>query len=251
MILRYLLKGMLLPPFLQLIMLAAALLLWRWKPRLARWLAALGFISLWLLATPFVTNALLYPLETRHLPLKPENLEKTDAQAIVILAAGILTNANEYGRPMAGLHTLMRLRYGAYLHNHTDLPILVSGGNVFEHHDTTLADVMAHELETLYQVPVEFREQRSRTTAENALFSAEMLKAAGIEKVLLVTEAFHMPRSVYAFEQAGLEVVPAPTMYYAIPDEGALGVIPSALALNGSSLAIHEYLGLVVYRLLN
>ncbi|GGX56695.1 YdcF family protein [Saccharospirillum salsuginis] len=250
MILRYLLKGMILPPFLQLLMLLAALLFWRWRPRLARWLTALSIVSLWLLATPMVANGLLESLETRHDFLTPEQADRTDAQAIVILAAGVVTNAHEYGQPMASNHTLMRLRYGAYLQRRTDLPILVSGGSVFGETDETLAGIMARELETLYRVPVRWREQNSRTTHENATYSAEMLAEAGIDRILLVTEAFHMPRSVQAFENQGLEVIPAPTTSYGMTDTGILGLTPSALALNGSSMAIHEYLGMLAYRVL-
>jgi len=250
MILRYLVKGMILPPFLQLLMLLAALLIWRWRPRLARWLTALSIVSLWLLATPMVANGLLESLETRHDFLPPEQADQTDAQAIVILAAGVVTNAHEYGQPMASNHTLMRLRYGAYLHRRTDLPILVSGGSVFGETDETLAEIMGRELETQYRVPVRWREQHSRTTHENAAYSADMLAEAGIERVLLVTEAFHMPRSVQAFENQGLEVIPAPTTSYGMPDTGILSLAPTALALNGSSMAIHEYLGMLAYRVL-
>lgn len=250
MILRYLLKGMVLPPFLQLLMLLAALLIWRRRPRLARWLTGLAIVSLWLLSTPFLANSLLESLETRHDFLTPDQVGETDAQAIVILAAGVVTNAHEFGHPMTSNHTLMRLRYGAYLHQRTGLPILVSGGSVFGDADETLADIMARELETLYQVPVRWRERDSRTTHENAYYSAELLNEAGLDRILLVTEAYHMPRSVHAFENLGLNVTPAPTTSYGMPDTGILAFAPSALALNGSSMALHEYLGLWAYRVM-
>lgn len=250
MILRYLLKGLILPPFLQLGLLLVALAIWRWRPRLARGLTALSILSLWLLSTPWIATRLLESLETEHPFLLPEQAEQTDAQAIVILSGGVVTNAHEYGQPMASSHTLMRLRYGAYLNRHTGMPILVSGGSVFGETEETLAEIMARELETLYEVPVRWREQQSRTTHENAYYTARLLNDAGIERVLLVTEAFHMPRSVQAFENQGLAVTAAPTTSYGMPDAGILGWVPSALALNGSTLALHEYLGIWAYRVL-
>lgn len=69
---------------------------------------------------------------------------------------------------------------------------------------------MAEILEGEFGVPVRWREELSRDTADNARFSAVMLKAAGISRIVLVTQAFHMPRAVALFEAAGLQVVAAP-----------------------------------------
>ena len=108
------------------------------------------------------------------------------------------------------------------------------------------AAVMAGILADEYGVPVRWQETRSRDTADNAAMSAEILKAAGIRRIVLVTQAFHMPRAAALFRAAGLEVVPAPTQFKA---GGALlasptDFLPSAYALRNTYYALHEWLGL-------
>lgn len=250
MVLRYLLKSTVLPPLLQLLMLLAAVLVWRRFPKLARTLAVLSVVSLWLLATPWVAHTLIGSLSNDYPHLDPAQLGDTEAEAIVILAGGMQSDSPEFGAPVATSNTLVRLRYGAFVHRETRLPILVSGGRVFEGDDQpALAEVMAQGLEQHFRVSTRWLEQQSRTTYENARYSAELLAEQGIDRVLLVTEGFHMPRAVLAFERLGLTVVPAPTQVQPAGKTEVLDWVPSALALYTSSLALHEYYGLWVYRL--
>ncbi len=115
-----------------------------------------------------------------------------------------------------------RIRYAARLAKASGLPVLTSGGL---HYGTppSEARIMAQSLLDDYGVPVRWEEGRSRTTWENARFSAEMLREAGIRRVILVTSAIHMPRSIWSFEKAGLEVVPAPSGYIGTDDAVPMG----------------------------
>lgn len=249
MTLRYLLKFMVLPPLANLLLLVAAALVWHRFPRLARGMAVASVVSLWLLATPWVSSQLMAGLENHHPRLTPAELMRAEADAIVVLSGGIDAQGTEFGFPVADLHTLARLRYAAFAHRQTGLPILVSGGSVFDDRDLTLAEAMANDLVRNFNVQARWLEGRSRTTAENARYSAEMLAASEVDRVLLVTQGFHMPRAVYSFEQAGLAVVAAPTGRTGDSNTTLLDWVPTALALHNSTLALHEYLGLIVYRL--
>lgn len=84
-------------------------------------------------------------------------------------------------------------------------------------------------------------------TADNAQMSAVILKAAGIARVVLVTQAFHMPRARRLFEAAGLSVVPAPTDFKGLrrPAVDVFDFLPQAQASQTTYYALHEYLGLV------
>jgi uncharacterized SAM-binding protein YcdF (DUF218 family) len=77
-----------------------------------------------------------------------------------------------------------------------------------------------------------------------------MLKQAGIKRVLLVTHGLHMPRSVWAFEKTGMDVIAAPTVFHTDDLRGGISkYIPQASTLDGFAQILHEWLGLAWYRL--
>ena len=213
--------------------------------RRRRWafpVAALGTSLLVLLSLPVVSSALMEPLEQRAGPVFQD---KAGVQAIVVLGGGLETNAAEYGGDTTGPRTLIRLRYGALLARRYDLPLLVTGGRPY-YATLTEAEVMAGILQHEFAVPVRWQETQSRNTAENALLSAAILHDAGIRRVALVTQAFHMPRAVQLFRAAGLEVVPAPTDFTTGGQSSfkLFNFLPRASAMQNSYYALHEWLGM-------
>jgi uncharacterized SAM-binding protein YcdF (DUF218 family) len=102
-------------------------------------------------------------------------------------------------------------------------------------------------------------EPRSLNTYQNALYTKTILDEKGLNRILLVTSAFHMPRSVAIFEKLGFEVIPAPTDFY-ITDGSVTGtqrtlvgnlldLVPETGRLASTTEAIKEYIGILVYRL--
>ena len=93
-------------------------------------------------------------------------------------------------------------------------------------------------------------ENRSRNTHENALFTRELVVPQPGETWLLVTSAFHMPRSVGLFRKAGFDVVPWPSDYQTSGTE-TFGLAEDNVmdSLRNLSLAIREWIGLLAYRL--
>ena len=65
-----------------------------------------------------------------------------------------------------------------------------------------------------FGIPVNWLEEQSRTTLENAEYSARILLPTGHSRIVLVTDAWHMQRSRWSFEQAGFTVLPAPQGFY-------------------------------------
>lgn len=247
--LRYILKVLLLPPFAQIILLVAAWRLRTHAPRLARAGFLLAVLSLWILATPLAATWLALFLE-RDPALLPEQLESVQADVIVILAGGQNTTAPEFGESISRPDQLTRLRYGAFLHQRTGLPVLLSGGAVFDAGQRSLADTMAFDLADGFGVKARWRESRSRTTAENAEYSYTLLAAEGKTSIVLVTAALHMMRARLSFEQAGFSVLPAPTGFIDPGPLSALSLLPNAYSLKLSSQALHEWLGYWAYRVL-
>jgi len=101
---------------------------------------------------------------------------------------------------------------------------------------------------------------RSQNTYEDALYSGEILRAKGIQKIILVTSAQHMPRSVALFEHQGFEVIPAPTDYTVTesnwqdlwqpnPASQIINLLPTADNLGLTTSSLKEYLGILIYHL--
>jgi uncharacterized SAM-binding protein YcdF (DUF218 family) len=240
-------KQWVLPPAGLWLAIALGLVVHRWRPRAGLALAWAGLILLYVAATPAFGTLLMAWVE---LPPGPafERFDPGAAQAIVVLSAGVATGQPDYGGETADANTLERLRAAVRLHRATGLPILVTGGKL-KHTVGTVAAAMKDALERDFQVPVRWVEDRSTTTAENAGFSAAMLRAENIDAIVLVTHAFHMRRSVAVFEAAGLRVVAAPTGYDS-PLRGHLGeFMPSMNGLRATHYAVYELVGALWYRL--
>lgn len=163
-----------------------------------------------------------------------------------MLGGGRKLSTADYGDTVSHW-TLIRLRYAARVHRWTELPTVPVGGAP-DGMGTPEGPLMQAILTDEFQVPVLAHEARSRNTYENAQFAAELLQPMDIQRIILVTQALHMRRSVRAFEQAGFEVIPAPTDFTA-PSLGLYAFLPNAEAFFESWLALHELVGLGWYRL--
>lgn len=240
---RELIDSLLTPPGMGLALILAGLLLWRFR----RWSLSLlvaGVVIVYALSTPVAAKALLGLLESAYPALEqvPEGVG-----AIVVLGAGRNESAPEYGGgDTVNALGLERLRYAAYLHRRTDLPILLTGGAT-QGEPEAVAELAEVALSRDFQVEVRWLEGRSRNTYENAVDSARILEAEGIRRVLVVTHAAHMPRAMWCFREAGLDPVAAPTGF--LGHDADPGWLPSAFAQLRSTLALHELVGGLWYRL--
>lgn len=237
--------AILLPPLDLLLVAIVGLWLWNKRPRVARLLLASSIILLWLFSTPYFAEALLHGLEGEPYAV---DTKRVTADAIVVLGGGTYFHAPEYGGDTVGRETLERLRYAAKLYRETGRPILVTGGTPLGNSLSEAAQ-MRQVLEQEFHVPVRWVENASNNTFEDARYSREILKRDNIQRVYLVTHAWHMPRAARAFEAAGFQVVPAPTAYTTRYRTDLLAFVPNAAALHDSRIALHELIGMFWYRL--
>lgn len=241
----------LLPPAVGLLPAFAGLFLLGKRPRLGRGLLTFGLVLLLVLSLPAVGKLLLLPLESRYPALPLENLGKLQVDAVVILGGGRYREAPEFGgEDDVKEYSLGRLRYGALVAKASGAPILLTGG-IPDGGRLPEGRAMAVALERDFGMRPRWIEDRSDNTRQNALYSAEILQPAGRRRIALVTDAFHMPRAVGAFEAAGFEVIPAPTSFLAgsRPSRGILDFLPQHEGMRKSSLAFHEGIGLIWYSL--
>jgi uncharacterized SAM-binding protein YcdF (DUF218 family) len=237
-----LIGNLLLPP-LDLLLMAGCgyILVGSGYKKFGRILIGFSFIALWGLSMPLTGNYLLQSLAPT-----PLQLNGAEADAIVILAGGSVHQAAEYDdHDSLNWLSLERVRYGALLAHKLHKPVLVTGGDPFNY-GTSEAKIMASTLEQEYGVRVQWMEEHSRTTHENAEFSAPILKKNGIKRIYLVSHAWHLARAIPEFERLGLIVIPAGTGYGS-REFRFLSLLPSASGLQNSYFACHEALGLAWY----
>ncbi len=248
---RYFFKQLILPPGGLLLLLLIGWWLRRRAPRLAACCFVLGFGGLWLMSLPVTVEWAGRALESEpaleHARWGSLNRQ---AQAIVVLGAGREQADPGWGSDQPSHIALERLRYASRLAKASGLPILASGGL---HYGKPPSEALlaAEAMQRDFNTTVRWLEERSRTTWENAVYSAEMLKAAGIQRVVLVTSAAHMPRSRWSFEQQGLEVIAAPVGFLGVPHGRPFGGwMPETRAVWQSGMLLNEAAGLLVYPLL-
>jgi len=238
-------KAIILPPMFNFTLIAIGLC-FKSKKTLSRIFVYTGSVSLVLFCLPVASHFFLKNLEVYSALNLP--VVVNDEQAIVVLSGGSHADAKEYAKDTDGFITLQRNQYAAFLQKQTSLPIMVTGGNI-ELGDNTEASVMADTLKTSFNAEVVWQEHKSRNTAENAIYSIAILKENNIDSVYLVTHAWHMLRSVKVFEQNGIKITPAPTVF--TPDRDIfllIDFIPSAAALYKTRIALHEYIGIIWYK---
>lgn len=236
-----LLGALLLPPFLYLLPVLLALLLWRRKPGLARSLMAVALLLAWLLALPVTAIRLNGWLE-RYPPASLAQVQQT--QAIVVLSGG-KKPAPEYAANVLTADAAGRLRYAAWLARRSGLPVLLSGGAPLGGEPE--AAVMARNLREDYGIEPRWIEAASNTTLENAQRSALVLRQAGIGRITLVTQAWHMRRALPFFQAQDLQVVPAPTGFTRYEASGVLLWIPQGRAMQETHQALRELIGMLYY----
>ncbi len=241
-------EELILPPGLFLVLLLAGFLLARSKPPAGRALVGAVMLALYLFSTPFIAAVLAQQVETYE-ALSPESVPDPAAGAIVILSGDREIDAREYGGDTVGQHTLLRTRYGAFLQRKTGLPILVSGGLLPRGGSKSLAQTMAEALRQDFGAGEVWLEDASLSTADNAFRSKAILLQNNVDRIYLVTQAWHMPRAVDIFKKADLEVIAAPTAFTGKRGPSLLNMLPNAAALQLSRVVLRELAARIWYRM--
>ncbi|NLJ11546.1 MAG: YdcF family protein [Gammaproteobacteria bacterium] len=247
---RYIIKQLAFPPSSLLILLLLSFVLRKRWPKVALTSFILGVAGLYIMSLPITVEYAARALET-EMPLTQAQWPSLNQQAdaIVILGGGREVNDPAWQGDQPSLMAMQRLRYGARLAKATNLPVLVSGGLHFGQPPSE-AQIMADSLAEDFDITARWLEGESRTTWENALYTAKILQAEGIQRVLLVTDAWHMPRSRWSYEQLGFSVTSAPVGFLSGANSRPLnGWMPESKALWQNTALLNEAIGALLYRL--
>jgi uncharacterized SAM-binding protein YcdF (DUF218 family) len=240
---RPLLSSLVLPPAGPLLLVLFGLLLASWRKAFGLLVAFTGLLLAWALSTNAIAVGLSRGLLAQVAVVQPQEVQKV--QAIVVLGGGVLPRAKEYGAPQPGPHTLVRLRYAAYLAKRTDKPIAFTGGvgwAAVGAETVPEGTVARRVLRDEYGLTPRWVDDQARNTGENAARMADLLRRDGIRRIALVTDAIHMQRAAAAFRAAGFEVLPAPTNFPQEAESPWLEWIPSTHGVDINRQLLREWL---------
>jgi len=194
----------------------------------------------------FVAKNLVKSLEQQHPQLSIS--ETPNADAIIVLGGGLSLPIPPRKFSQFSYRS-NRFWLSAELYKAGKAPkIILTGGNVFQH--GKIKPEAEYIRDHLIEMGVEAKdiiiEGESRTTGENASLTNTLVKSLNIKKVLLITSAIHMPRSMQLFTGTDVEITPTPSDILVTDYQGplALQLIPSSSAMNLTRQALHEYYGL-------
>ena len=213
-------------------------------------------VVLYIVSTPLSARALAGRWERVVTPATITEIDEADA--VVVLGGGITWDVpggelfDQRGEPGSARRStlapdaLSRLVHGVRIAKRSGLPLVLSGGTVYNTNLPTEAKVATEIALDLGIAPTRIiPEGKSRTTAENARFTAQLVEG---KRVVLVTSAYHMARATLAFQRAGLQVLPAPTGYHTdgSPFHPTM-LLPNNRALYVNAVALREGVGYLWY----
>jgi len=235
------------PLSLCLLLLAFALILQRLRwARLGTAMLLLATGWLYLCSTALFANFLMASLERDFVPRALSVVAPADA---IVLLGGALRGDTHMGT-LADLNDHAdRLVHAAALYKAGKAPVLLLTGGAAD--DVRTEAEQMKDILAVMGIPTAnmILEPDSRNTYDNAVYSAALLKARGMQRILLVTSAYHMRRAAALFEAQGLEVVPSPTDYQVLVVSETLPPwLPLVGNLARTTTALHEIVGYWVYR---
>jgi len=238
-------------PLALILVVVGTFLLWRRRRVLGSLLSGVAVVGLYLLSTPAVSGWLVAGLEDRFGADSVDTLPAADA--IVVAGGGVLPPATPRDGPDL-THAADRVWHAAELYRAGKAPlVIVTGARPYVDAGSSAAD-SARDMLVRLGVPADAVVARSDSTStrEDALAArAEIARRAGVETLLLVTSALHMPRALSTFRALGLQAWPAPTdrqdVEPAVRKRRAW--LPHHAAFARSNRAWHEYVGMAYYRM--
>lgn len=217
--------------------------------RAGRWLMGLGIVWLALIGLTPIGAVMMQTLEDRFaFPAEP----LTPPDAIVVLGGPMNEAMKDARGPTAMTDAGVRMTAGVELARRFPSARLIFTGGSSELTGGGISEARgAERLWLALGMPKErmLFESESRNTYENAVNTIKLAQPKPGERWLLVTSAWHMPRSVGIFRQRGVDVTPYPVDYHTLPGaKGLLARYGTIERYRQFEMALREWIGLVAYR---
>jgi uncharacterized SAM-binding protein YcdF (DUF218 family) len=235
----------LLPPGIFIILLLLACIFLKRRLKL---LALFFALFIYILSIGPTKDLLLVPLEDSFPVPSIEEVKRGDAY--VVLGGGIYDNAPDVdGKGTLSGDALARVFTAYKLYRISKKPVILSGGRILGR--TAEAEIAKRTLLSFGVGEKDIiTESKSIDTYENAQFVKELSDTHKINRIILVTSAYHMKRSHLLFSRHFREIIPYPAGYLTSRIKyDVLSFLPSAASLADVSLAMKEYMGIVFYKI--
>lgn len=204
-------------------------------------------ITFWFISTPFGAAQITGHLEDMY----PSTLPPGNTPITVLVLSGGSSYDKNGNTVQPEAYSLERIYCALNIAKKRGGTIIFSGGNVYGYNQKSEAEIMSDCAINLGFKGKIILENKSRTTRENLKFTAKILQKEKISDLVLVTNAFHMPRSMYSALKFLPEVKIYPYSSGKITDpvfRGLPSLFPKAGSLLASCLGVKEIIGLTAYR---
>lgn len=219
------------------------------KPLVGKICLGGAFGILMLLGTPFVPHLLIRHLETRY--QAPSPLPAVDAVIVLTGMVNLRKSSDQYiefnegvDRILAGIR-LMKAGQGKVL--------IITGGSGDIYDQTRREAIFLREFAIDFGVPAKkiLIDPESRNTYENAVYTKTLMEQHGLSSSVLVTSATHLARAMGCFHKIGVHPTPYPVDFRSQAEFhfNLLDLIPGEGSLLTTSIVLHEYLGMLSYKL--
>ena len=236
--------NLILPPGCLIISLLIYIILYYKKNKTMPKLIVTITILFYIISIPLTSNLLTHSLEYKYLPPN-----KLDGDVVVVLGSGAtLSSPDLSGSGNLSGSAANRLLTAARINKKTGLPIIFTGGQVFKTSGNEAEIAKRQLLDLGLSENAVIMENKSLNTTENANFTKVLLTKYNYTKPILLTSAFHMYRAVINFNNAGIKNLEIYPCDYSTNKKLSMdfnSFVPSSSSLSSSSLALHEYLGVL------
>lgn len=240
---------LLIEPLTHIFLLVVLALIFHRNPRVVKWCLGLAFGVFLIFGTYFAPDLLTHLLENRY--QVPDEVPRVDAAVVLAGLVDLKLSTPEY---IEFNESVERIVTGIQLVKQGRARILlISGGT------GNLYDQEKKEAPLLRKFAIEFgvpesqilMESTSRNTYENAVQTRRIMEEHGISQIMLVTTAMHLPRAMACFHKLGIDPMPYPVDFQLAPNRKyrLSNIIPGPGAFRKSSAVLHEYIGLLAYKL--
>lgn len=204
-----------------------------------------GVLGLFLISWPPMDWVFSRPLEGRY-PVRPFRAPP-GLQAIVVLGSAVRPPQFEQPYPLPDEETFERCEHAAWIWKRWGpLPVLATEGRQeWPARNGTMRDLLVGAGVASDMI---WTEDQSRSTHENAVYGARILREHGVKRIALVVDAQSMPRASACFRKEGFDVAAAPVEFRTWGPWNE-ELLPSWHAVRRNEITLHEVLGLAWYRL--